>query len=59
LPQEKFDPAFDQTKAGGGPGLATPAGAAIAATGIPLLCQEPCNLLVAECREAVKGKDKL
>jgi sirohydrochlorin cobaltochelatase len=59
LPQEKFDPAFDQTTAGGRPGLATPATAAIAPTGIPLLCQEPCNLLVAECREAVKGKDEL
>jgi len=54
LPQEKFDPAFDQTKAGGRPGLATPPTAAIAATGIPLLCQEPCNLLVAECRKVVK-----
>jgi sirohydrochlorin cobaltochelatase len=59
LPQEKFDPAFDQTTAGGRPGSATPATAAIAATGIPLLCQEPCNLLVAECREAVKGKHEL
>jgi sirohydrochlorin cobaltochelatase len=59
LPQEKFDPAFDQTTAGGRSGLTTPATAAIAPTGIPLLCQEPCNLLVAECREAVKGKDKL
>jgi sirohydrochlorin cobaltochelatase len=58
LPQEKFDPAFDQTKAGGRPGSATPAATATQAT-IPLLCQEPCNLLVAECREAVKGKDKL
>ena len=56
---EKFDPAFDQTKAGGRPGSATQATAAIAATSIPLLCQEPCNLLVAECREAVKGKDEL
>ena len=59
LPQEKFDAAFDQTKAGGRPGSATQATAAIAATSIPLLCQEPCNLLVAECREAVKGKDEL
>jgi sirohydrochlorin cobaltochelatase len=59
LPPEKFDPAFDQTKAGGRPGSATPARAAIAGTRIPLLCQEPCNLLVAECREAVKGKAKL
>ena len=59
LPREKFDPAFDQKTAGGRPGLATPATAPIAPTGIPLLCQEPCNLLVAECREAVKGKHKL
>lgn len=40
LPQEKFDPAHDQTA----PGEWT----------IPLLCQEACNLLVAECRKAVK-----
>ncbi len=59
LPQEKFDPAFDHTKARGRPGSETPATAAVAATSIPLLCQEPCNLLVAECREAVKGKDEL
>ena len=59
LPPEKFDPAFDQTKAGGRPGSATPARAAIAGTRIPLLCQEACNLLVAESREAVKGKAKL
>jgi sirohydrochlorin cobaltochelatase len=59
LPPEKFDPAFDQTKGGRRSGPATPARAAIAATRIPLLCQEACNLLVAECREAVKGKDEL
>ena len=23
---------------------------------VPLLCQEPCNLLVAECRKVVKGE---
>ena len=40
LPNEKFDPACDQT------GHGEPA--------IPLLCQEACNLLVAECRSAVK-----
>jgi len=56
LPQEKFDPAFDQTKAGGRPGSATPATAAIAAASIPLLCQEACNLLVAECRKVVKAE---
>ena len=51
LPLEKFDPAYDQAEAPREPGSATPA------TGgtIPLLCQEPCNLLVAECRKVVKG----
>jgi hypothetical protein len=48
LPPEKFDPAFDQTL---GPGLTT---TATTQRVIPLLCQEACNLLVAECREAVK-----
>ena len=40
LPSEKFDPSHDQT------GLGRPM--------IPLLCQEACNLLVAEAREMVK-----
>jgi sirohydrochlorin cobaltochelatase len=40
LPPEKFDPACDQTGRG--------------ERRIPLLCQEPCNLLVAACRNAVK-----
>jgi hypothetical protein len=51
LPKEKFDPACDQIKALDRPGSATPATATI-----PLLCQEPCNLLVAECRKVVKGE---
>jgi sirohydrochlorin cobaltochelatase len=51
LPNEKFDPTFDQTKALGRPGSSTPATATM-----PLLCQEACNLLVAECRKAVKGE---
>ena len=46
LPKEKFDPDYDQ--AATGPRSAT------AAT-VPLLCQEPCNLLVAECRKVVTG----
>jgi sirohydrochlorin cobaltochelatase len=46
LPKEKFDPVHDQ--AATGPRSAT------AAT-VPLLCQEPCNLLVAECRKVVTG----
>ena len=40
LPPEKFDPAYDQT--------------GHAQRCIPLLCQESCNLLVAECRKVVK-----
>ncbi|MDP9187450.1 MAG: hypothetical protein M3O72_08870 [Verrucomicrobiota bacterium] len=42
LPSEKFDPTHDQS----GRGENT----------IPLLCQEACNLLVAECRKIVKGE---
>jgi sirohydrochlorin cobaltochelatase len=52
LPVEKFDPEWDQVRA---PGLPTPATAAIPAI-VPLLCQEPCNLLVAACRKVVKGE---
>lgn len=40
LPPEKFDPTFDQT------GCGRPV--------IPLLCQEACNLVVAEARKVVK-----
>jgi sirohydrochlorin cobaltochelatase len=42
LPPEKFDPAYDRT----GRGERT----------IPLLCQEACGLLVAECRKVVKSE---
>jgi hypothetical protein len=52
LPAEKFDPAYDQAQA---LARARSATAATAAT-VPLLCQEPCNLLVAECRKVVKGE---
>jgi len=51
LPKDKFDPACDQA-AGTEPGSATPAT-------VPLLCQEACNLLVAECRKVVKGESAL
>jgi sirohydrochlorin cobaltochelatase len=51
LPKEKFDPAYDQAEALCGPASSTPATATI-----PLLCQEACNLLVAECRKVVKGE---
>ena len=46
LPPEKFDPAHDQS---GGPAL-------VGAGFVPLLCQEACNLLVAEARAVVKGQ---
>jgi sirohydrochlorin cobaltochelatase len=55
LPREKFDPSVDQTTASRLPVSALPVTAAALAT-IPLLCQEACNLLVAECRKVVKGK---
>lgn len=41
LPAEKFDPLYDQT--GGGRPV------------VPLLCQEACNLLVAEARKVVQA----
>ena len=48
LPKAKFDPGVDQNVAS--PELSTTAT-------VPLLCQEACNLLVAECRKAVKGEN--
>jgi sirohydrochlorin cobaltochelatase len=47
LPPEKYDAGYDQALTGG----AEPIGA-----NVPLLCQESCNLLVAECRKVVKGE---
>jgi len=47
LPKEKFDLAVDQ--AAMPPESTTP-------PTVPLLCQEACNLLVAECRKVVKGE---
>jgi sirohydrochlorin cobaltochelatase len=55
LPKDKFDPTRDQATVANPPGSATPAVAVIPAT-VPLLCQEACNLLVAECRKVVKGE---
>jgi sirohydrochlorin cobaltochelatase len=49
LPKEKFDPEYDQV-----PGLKRPESPPPAT--VPLLCQEACNLLVAECRKMVKGE---
>jgi sirohydrochlorin cobaltochelatase len=47
LQKEKFDPDFDQASTS--PGSTTP-------VTVPLLCQEACNLLIAECRKTVKGE---
>lgn len=59
LPAQKFDPTWDQVQALDGPGpppfVKATANKATPAT-VPLLCQEPCNLLVAACRRAVKGE---
>ena len=55
LPREKFDPSYDQATALNQPGSSPPATAATSAI-VPLLCQEPCNLLVAECRKVVKAE---
>jgi sirohydrochlorin cobaltochelatase len=56
LPGEKFDPACDQATASIPPGSTSPATRADSST-VPLLCQEGCNLLVAECRKVVKGEN--
>jgi sirohydrochlorin cobaltochelatase len=58
LPNEKFDPAYDQVEASAHPGSSASAKATAdrpTPATVPLLCQEACNLLVAECRKAVKG----
>jgi len=56
LPKEKFDPVYDQMMAA----CRRPAGDARAShtegATVSLLCQEPCNLLIAECRKVVKGE---
>jgi sirohydrochlorin cobaltochelatase len=59
LPKEKFDPVYDQATAANPPGSSAFAKATADKTipvTVPLLCQEACNLLVAECRKVVKGE---
>ena len=56
LPKQKFDPAYHQVRVSNrGPVGDAYASHSEAAT-VPLLCQEACNLLVAECRKVVKGE---
>jgi sirohydrochlorin cobaltochelatase len=59
LPKEKFDPAWDQATGSNPPGSSAFAKATADKTTpatVPLLCQEACNLLIAECRKVVKGE---
>jgi len=53
LPKEKFDPDVDQASEGP---WSAPAVTTTPFATVPLLCQEACNLLVAECRKAVRGE---
>src|SRR5260370_3127963 len=55
VPLDKFDPSHDQATALSRPASATRATTPAPAT-IPLICQEACNLLVAECRKVVKNE---
>jgi sirohydrochlorin cobaltochelatase len=57
LPNEKFDPGYDQVEAVCSRRPAGDARVSHSETAtIPLLCQEACNLLIAECRKVVKGE---
>ena len=57
LPKEKFDAACDQMMSGRSHRSAGDARASRSeAATVPLLCQEVCNLLVAECRKVVKAE---
>jgi sirohydrochlorin cobaltochelatase len=57
LPNEKFDPEYDQGTAVCSRRPAGDARVSHSETAtVPLLCQEACNLLIAECRKVVKGE---
>ena len=57
LPNEKFNPRVDQGMAACTPRATGDACVSHSeASTIPLFCQEACNLLVAACREVVKGE---
>ena len=55
LPKEKFNPACDQVMAAYIRRSASDAHTEAAA--VPLLCQEACNLLIAQCRNVVKAEN--
>jgi hypothetical protein len=50
LPREKYDQGHDQALSNGA--------TVRQSVNLPLLCQEACNLLVAECRKIVKAGDE-
>ena len=56
LPKEKFDPAYDKARGHSRRPLSDAHASHSKVATIPLLCQEACNLLVAECRKVVKGE---
>src|SRR5262245_25577700 len=66
LPKQKFDPGVDQmacsrrsaglVRASHPPSLSYDVAGSEAPT-VPLLCQEACNLLVAECRKVMKSEN--
>ena len=56
LPKEKFDPAYDKARGRSRRQLSDAHVSRGEVATIPLLCQEACNLLVAECRKVVKGE---
>ena len=56
LPKEKFDPAYDNARGRSRRPLSDAHASHSEVATIPLLCQEACNLLVAECRKVVKGE---
>src|SRR5438094_4092544 len=56
LPKEKFDPAYDKARGHRRRPLSEAHASHSEVATIPLLCQEACNLLVAECRKVMKGE---
>src|SRR6059036_3331579 len=56
LPKEKFDPAYDKARGHRRRPLSDAHASHSEVATIPLLCQEACNLLVAECRKVMKGE---
>jgi sirohydrochlorin cobaltochelatase len=56
LPKQKFDPAYDQARVSSRDPVDDAHASHGEAATVPLLCQEACNLLVAECRKVVKGE---